>query len=745
MGIIFSCNKNFFFFYLFLILISFFIVYLKSNISLLILSAIIFFSGITRISLKKFDSEIKQEINITGIIYKLDNFEKYLRLTVKSKENNFLFNKKILVYIYKNNKNNLDFKVSPGSKVIITGLLKLPDIQRNPGCFDEQKYFLSNNISYKISSDKIKNLGVDNKFIFYLDLLKTKLYQSYKIILGDRKANILNSIILGDKTSLDYQTSELFKTSGMYHILAISGLHISILVSIVDFFLSIFFHKRLASIFTILILFFYLNLSGVNLSTARAFIMTILFIISKFINRDYDLLNSISLTIIIFLTINPYFIYNLAFVYSFSSVLAIAILNKKIEKLFNAKNNFLKNYLISNISVNLITWMITAYYFFYITPYSIIANLIILPTMSFLMFFNFLTSILCVINLNLAKVSSVVIYSLLDIYELILKILTDLPYAKILTGKINIFYIILFLMLIYFFVNKLKKYFYISIFILITCFTFISFTESSLELTMLDVGQGDSFVIKNKNNFFVIDGGGNINHEIGNSTGVNILIPYLNYKVCYKPYIFVSHSDADHITGIIELVKNKRVKEIYLPISFADDELSRELIKNAQESNILIKILKFNDNFWIKDTFFECLYPIKNIDFKNNNDSSLVIRVSFKNYSQKILFTGDIESNSENDILNSNIDVQANILKIAHHGSKTSSSLEFILRVMPDIALISCKKNNTYGHPNKEVLDRLKNIDTKILNTSDNGAFIIKFLKNNTFDIKYVLKNIRKI
>jgi competence protein ComEC len=260
---------------------------------------------------------------------------------------------------------------------------------------------------------------------------------------------------------------------------------------------------------------------------------------------------------------------------------------------------------------------------------------------------------------------------------------------------------------------------------------------------MLDVGQGDCFVISSAKQTFIIDGGGKLTQAIGNNTGKNVLIPFLNYKAKnFVDAVFVTHSDADHIIGIIELVDNKQIGKIFLAEQIKnkiyDDKLAKELVTRANKNNIPIEFLKSGDCLYNKDIIFNCVYPFDDENTKDdNNNNSLVMQTKIKG--TKILFTGDIESSAEQEILKSNLDINSNILKLAHHGSKTSSQKEFLEEVNPELAIVSTGKNNPYGHPSKETVKTLDELNIPLLNTANAGAITIRICDDNKIELYKML------
>ena len=164
-----------------------------------------------------------------------------------------------------------------------------------------------------------------------------------------------------------------------------------------------------------------------------------------------------------------------------------------------------------------------------------------------------------------------------------------------------------------------------------------------------------------------------------------------------------------------------------------EDELYKKLIDVAREKNVEINYLKSGDSLANKNFILDCIYPFEKSKPNSNNNASLVLKLNL--LGKKILFTGDIEKEAEQEILKyNNLDLKCDILKLAHHGSKTSSSLDFLLKVKPEFAIVSTGVNNIYSHPSKEVVERLNKLNLDLINTAESGAVRIKIL-NDGFKI----------
>ena len=233
----------------------------------------------------------------------------------------------------------------------------------------------------------------------------------------------------------------------------------------------------------------------------------------------------------------------------------------------------------------------------------------------------------------------------------------------------------------------------------------------NLEINFIDVGQGDAcFIITPKNKTILVDGGGSTSttFDIGKDT----LLPYILDKGYVKiDYVFISHFDQDHVGGILSILENLKVGKIYITKQGESSENYKKFFEIIKQKKLKVQILEAGDRVVIDSLSFDILWPIEQKISENIlNNNAMVMKLKYKNFS--MLFTGDIEEVAEKAILDTykdNLEVlKATVLKVAHHGSKTSTIQEFLEKVNPKIALIGVGENNMFGHPNSGVLERLE-------------------------------------
>ena len=618
---------------------------------------LLFIIILSLIFIKTYKHKIKIDINqkeIYGYVRKVEDN----KIELKSKE-------KIIVYID-------NPKVELNDYVLVKGDLYYPKNNTIFNLFNYKEYLNNKKIYILMNSKSVKVIKKNNN-IFYK--IKNNLY---KRINSYKSSKYIKIYVLGDKSSLD--NKEVFKNLGIIHLFSLSGLHISLLCFILK-------KLKTKNIIIYILLLFFLFLTGFHISTIRA----VLSFIFLNINNKYKLNISSEDRLIILayllLIINPYYIYDLGYIFSFLITYSIICFkyNNYIKISFISFVTSIPLLINSNFSINFL---------------SIIYNIILIPIVSFIIFpLSILSLIIPVDN---------ILYSIANIFE---KICIFLDSIKILTfsfSKLPLILIIIYYLVLF---SKIRYKFFINI-ILTIMFYFIGIYIFIPRVYFIDVGQGDSSLIRYKNKNILIDTGGSYNKELYKDS----ISFFKSIGVKKIDYLILTHGDFDHMGEAINLVNNFKVEKVIFNCGPYND-LEKDLIKEKISYGTCINEL-------------EEFYFLQTKIYDNENDNSNVIYLELNNY--KILFMGDASYKKELDILNEYNISDIDILKVGHHGSKTSSSKEFINEVNPKYSVISVGKNNRYGHPNKEVLENLKY--SKIYRTDQDGSIMFKL--NNKLDIK---------
>ena len=610
------------------------------------------------------------------------------------------FDNMIGKYYVDNDEKVKEFKdnYSFGDKIYIEGEISIPSNNTIPNNFNYKDYLYHKYIYYIIKIDKIKIISKnDNIFLN----IKNSIYKRIETI---KYNDYLYAFILGKSYYIDSEVLNNYKINGITHLFALSGLHVSMFSSIILFILKkIKLSEKLSYFITSLFLIFFAFIASFTPSIVRS----VLFFILSSINNVYYLyvkpkyLLYIVFSILIF--INPFYIYDTGFILSFCISFFILLFNEK-----NKINNNLLSILVISILSTLSSLPIIINMSYEINILGFINNLFFIPYVTYIVF------PLSIIVVFISKLSFLLNF-LIIIMEYVSKVSSNILNLKLIIPKMSLFLIIIYYVLLILIVKKinLKKMFIIYLsFLYFRC----DFDKNNY-VYFIDVGQGDSALIVTKNNkSILIDTGGKVGSNY--SLMKNNVIPFFKSIGIRKlDYLFITHGDYDHAGYGIDLVNNFNVK----------NRFTNKGKYNSLEKKLNVK--SFN-NSYIKIDNVE-IYSLNSKLYNNENSDSLVLLVIIDNY--KLLFMGDASINTEKDIMN-NYDIgDVFILKVGHHGSKTSSSEEFINSVNPKYSIISVGKNNKFGHPNKEVLDTLN--DSKIYRTDQDGSIMLK-IKNNKLKIE---------
>lgn len=634
------------------------------------------------------------------------------------------------LYIRVNRQANIEI----GDMLVIDGTYVEPDVARNERGFNYKEYLKTLEIygTVEINHYKVIKKGRINKLILYTARLKEILKSNIsKVIKKEENKNLLIAMILGDTEDLSEELKTDFLDSNLYHILSVSGGQVSnIIIGITILFRLLKIHKKIMDVLCIVILIEFMFLTGLTPSIIRACIMCIISLISGLIIRRYDIANSLGISLLIILMNNPFVINSLSVLLSYFGFLGIIVLGsftiKEVNKVI--KNNILRyilNIVISSVAAQIFIFPIILYVFGTISLTFIFSNLLIIP----------LSTVITIIGLFILICPLPifgVVEQLIEITINIVRFFSNIGISKIYCiipniKEIIIYYIMsiyLYYMLRRDYIYKIKHFFrkYKKIIVLIlvisigTLFIYKNIPKD-LYINFIDVGQGDSTLITTQyNKKILIDGGGS---EFGSTfdVGEKTLLPYLLKKKIHKlDYVIISHFDSDHVGGILTILEELNVKQVLIPKQVEYSENYNEFLNIIKKRNIKVKIVGEGNTINLdKNTYLDILWPEeKQITDNVLNNNSMIVRLCYKSFT--MLFTGDIEEIAEQKLLQKYENTEkltADILKVAHHGSKSSSITEFLEKVNPKIAVIGVGKNNKFGHPNAGVLDRLSMLRNK--------------------------------
>ncbi len=608
-----------------------------------------------------------------------------------------------------------------GSKCLFK--LELERIKKasNPGEFSNKNYLNSLGITAISSSYELIQSVKPSKIKYHFIKIRSTIIDKLEVLPVNERG-LLIAMLLGDKSKLGKETKNSYETSGLAHLLVVSGLHLTILVTVIKLILGKLNVKQTYQTLVIIILIWcYAFLTGFRFSIIRAGLMISSYIIFKNFNKKITKIDNISLAAIIILVIYPYALKNIGWQLSFSATFGILTFSKKIMKR-------LPDYKISKplsviISAQIMTLPIVINNFNQISLMLIPANLLIVP----------ITTLILIIGLaSLLPIVSFVFISLIDTllswhiilaswfasFDNLVIFIKDWP-----TVLVIIYYVLIFVLFHTSLINLKKLLTCVFVFILI--FFNIDFRT---EVVFLDVGQGDSAFIETSifddNMKMLIDCGDTNEYS---DSGNEVLVPFLKSRGIKKlDYLFLSHAHKDHIGGAISLLEEIDVGEVCMSLRSLnyESETLEKLIRKCKDKEIRIKLLFKGKNMQIsEDVIIKVLHPKLKVNYSQNN-SSLVLNLFLDGIN--ILFTGDIEKEAEIHLVNEfRKNLAADIIKIPHHGSKSSSSEKFLNYVNPIIAINSSDKDHFLNHPDNEVILRYNNRKTNLFRTDIDGAITI--------------------
>ncbi len=627
----------------------------------------------------------------------------------------------------------------------------------NPGEFDQANYYAIEGIAGKVTNVRVlSKSGVPWALREGLCELRQSLVKRLYTVFDEREAAILAKMLLGDGSGLNPEIRELYQENGIVHILSISGLHISLLgMGFYSLLRKIRMPLGTAVVLGGLFIVLYGMLTGFSVSACRAIGMYLIHMLGEIWGKTYDMLTAMGVLLVGLLISNPGLVYHSGFLLSFASVCGVGLLGPvllsgKSGRLSRPYDSFVckwtKNRLEGIRSGLLVSLAVTIFtlplqlFFFYQTPvYSVFLNLLVIPFVGVAMvigllvlifpFFSFLTPIEHII---------------FNWFEVCCQFFEKLPGHILLVGRPAFFKIIIYyagLLTGIFLVKRLGKKGVLGIWIVV-CLLLTVTLKQDAGITFLDVGQGDCICVQTKDGrCFLFDGGSGNKAAVGE----RIILPYLRYEgIRTIDGIFLSHPDTDHVNGILQLLQEENIciKTLFLPDVEAREKEFEEVLQYAGKTDI--QYVSAGMHLDLPDLKILCVHPEKGFAGEDNSYSACYY---LELNHTSILLTGDVEGEGEIALLEeleargiSNVD----ILKVAHHGSKNATSEDFVKRVNPKLSIISCGRNNRYGHPHRETLERLAGVGSLVVTTPECGAITIEVALDEGISLSYWINRIRQ-
>ncbi len=645
-----------------------------------------------------------------------------------------------------------DLKVRPefGDRLQIYAKLQEPAGERNPEEFDYKKYLAADGIYGIINISKETDLislnsGTKSSIGRIFFLVKNKLNNVINQLYFSQQCALMKGLLLGERGEIKDEVKESFIKSGVIHALAISGLHVGYIIVI---FFAIFGLLRIPNrtkiILVLLSLLFYNLVIGFKPPIFRASLMAVVFLCGRLLQRPVDILNIISAAALIILLINPMVMFQASFQLSFAAILSIVYGYQKLKNLFEKTRIFSKltqykigEYIVTlffvSLAAQLGTLPITAFYFNRISVISILANLLVIPIIGIVIAYGFTSLMFSFISIQVAglfaNTNSLCLQALIFLTEKT----SSFRFSSYEISSVGFVFVILYYFGLLILLNldkpKIRKIAVVTILIAANILIWKPVFQSNkwMRVIFFDVGQGDAaFVTFPDGKNMLIDAGPNLANF---DAGKYFIVPYLKRnRIDQINIVILSHADNDHIGGMPTIFRNIKVNQLFDTGLYHQSRICSTyqfLIDSLQMDYQIVNQADRLENF--ENCGVYLLHPSKEFLKKFHrdvNNSSVIAKIVYGKRS--FLFTGDIETEAEDVLVNYGNLLKADVLKIPHHGSKTSSTLELLKLVKPQFAVISVGRNNKFKFPAPVVLERLEQLDIPVVRTDLNGAVIYR-------------------
>jgi competence protein ComEC len=679
-----------------------------------------------------------------------------LRVTATDKQN-----KETLLMAYRikseEEKKKLKHYLSPGLIFKVNGKLEEPSLSTNENGFNYKRYLEQKQIYWILKPDTLSIILDETASPTILTTLKKVRAGGIRYIethFPKETIPLAVALLFGSSDFLSQNLMDDYRELGIVHLLAISGLHIAILVAIVYYILlRIGLTRENSMVILLVCLPIYCVLTGASPSVNRSVVMTMLLLIGKRWGKRgrFLAIDVISITFLMYLFINPYVIFNVGFQLSF--LVAFILLLSAPHILKDTKQPV--SLLLATSYLSMIgSAPILLYFFYEFSIISVFVNLLYIPVFNVVLLPYLL--FVFVLHLLLGSFMDPMLYPLNEIIQMTNNLtdkIASLPWNTIVLGKPSLLLLLLYGWGFFLFfvqwekgVKGMKKYllFIFPFFLFLGQYTLTNFSLDG-EITFLDVGQGDCIYIRlpfGKGDY-LIDTGGSLTFEKqpwqekdhAFDVGEDTVVPFLKSKgVTTIDKLILTHGDADHAGSAEVILQEMKVKELVLPDRKEKNDLEIKLIGMAQSEDIAVQFVHAGNSWRVGKNRFYILSPEEDSQ-GDSNDGSIVLYTELGGL--KWLFTGDLEADGEAKLIKRNPTLSVDVLKVGHHGSKSSTSEEFLETISPRWAIISVGENNRYQHPHQEVLDRLLERQMIIYRTDLFGAITYTFRKEaGTFSVQ---------
>lgn len=624
----------------------------------------------------------------------------------------------------------------PGERIEVYGKISPVEAPRNEGVFDFRLYYRTISVHGSMYGTSFRVIGGEPKpFARGLQELRLRMGDILDQLLPPQDAGIYRALLTGDKSAMDEDIRSLYQENGIAHILAVSGLHLSILGLGVYELLRRFGRSKAASgSVAALLIISYGILTGCSGSALRAVLMLLLRFLAAAVGRSYDMLTAMAAAALFLLWKEPFMLFSAGFQLSFLAILAIGLRHA----LPAPKHPLLKGLWLS-FYLQLLTLPVILFHYFRFPLYGIFLNLIVLPLMGCVIYSGVFGVGLFGLSEKLATIAVGGGHWILRLYTLLCTHCAALPYSSLLLGRPSMHSILLYYTALGFVTWALAERHAaersglatcrlplpcIVLPLLLSMLCLPAKQPQGLEITALDVGQGDGFILRNQGLVMSVDGGSTSDQRLGE----NVLVPYLESQgIEHIDLALITHCDADHYSGIQYLLEEEpkmSIGELLLPRVAMQDVRYDALRDAAAARNVRIRYFGQGDCIDLGEVEIRGYYPAGTERLEAANDHSIGMLLRASDF--QMLFTGDMDEDCERQMLAALWEADTgypkiDVLKAGHHGSHTSSSEALLAALRPDYAILSYGVGNDYGHPHAETRERLRRYDVKMLETGKMG------------------------
>lgn len=675
-----------------------------------------------------FYDEKEKSVSLSGQVYKKTTTSNIQILYLK---NTSTKDSHLLIY----DENFIEIAI--GQVITLQGTTSVFERARNPGNFDQRLYYAKQHLYGMVWCDQLLSISGEEQWLME-KLYQVKQQWKNRIVegLGEKKGAVLTAMLLGERSDMEPEMKELYQKNGIGHILAISGLHIS--------FIGLGVYKLIrktgldyipSGLLAIGVLSLYVMMIGFSVSVIRAFVMLLFRVGADMSGRVYDMVTALSVAAAITVGSQPLYLADAGFLLSHGAILGILFVLPALEKLFPCRLKLFSG-CYASVAIQIMLFPILLWFYYEIPIYSVLLNVLVIPLMSVVLGAGMFGSLVGFVIWPVGKFCLQICGLVLSFFEMLSRAASRLPYATIVLGQPKLWKVMIYYFTLVIFVvvvlnhNKKKTLQRLQICAcMVSCilFTLMAYRGGGhLRITMLDVGQGDSIFLRGpKGKTYLIDGGSSDVDELGKYR----MEPFLKSQgVGVLDYVFLTHGDTDHYSGVLEMLGRQdvgvRIRHLVLPENWIGDDALVKLVQVARQQGVVVAEMHAGQCLQEGEFEIQCIQPGKTDSFLNGNAGSLVLGVRFGRFS--MLLTGDVEGKGEEFLTDRIKGQKFDILKVAHHGSKNSTSDLFLKTIRPKIALISSGANNSYGHPHKETIARLRDRGCKIFETAKNGAITFR-------------------